>query len=40
MQVGKWEWPLCYGSRVEVLEPQELRERVADEHRRAAGIYE
>lgn len=32
-------WLLYYGSRVEVLEPQELRKRVAEEHRRAAGIY-
>lgn len=32
-------WILYYGSRVEVLAPQELRERVADEHRSAAAIY-
>lgn len=29
-------WLLYYGSRVQVLEPQWLRERVAEEHRRAA----
>ena len=33
-------WLLYYGSRVDVLEPPELRERVADEHRRAATIHE
>ncbi|MGC9083043.1 MAG: helix-turn-helix transcriptional regulator [Anaerolineae bacterium] len=33
-------WLLYYGSRVQVLEPAWLRERVAEEHRRAAGIYE
>lgn len=32
-------WLLYYGSRVEVLEPAWLRERVAEEHRRAAEIY-
>ncbi|MDY7078241.1 MAG: WYL domain-containing protein [Chloroflexota bacterium] len=32
-------WVLYYGSRVEVLEPPELRERVAEEHRRAAEVY-
>jgi predicted DNA-binding transcriptional regulator YafY len=31
-------WPLYYGSRVEELEPQELRERVVEEHRSAAGV--
>jgi predicted DNA-binding transcriptional regulator YafY len=30
-------WVLYYGSRVEVLEPDELRERVVEEHRRAAA---
>jgi len=33
-------WVLYYGSRVEVLEPVSLRERVAEEHRRAAEVYE
>ena len=33
-------WLLYYGSRVEVLEPQELRERVAEEHRKAAQAYD
>ena len=33
-------WLLYYGSRVEVLEPQELRERVVEEHGRAAGVYQ
>lgn len=32
-------WLLYYGSRVEVLEPASLRERVAEEHRRAAEMY-
>ena len=32
-------WLLYYGGRVEVLEPAELRERVAGEHRRAAALY-
>ena len=32
-------WLLYYGIRVEVLEPPSLRERVAEEHRRAAGVY-
>lgn len=32
-------WVLYYGSRVEVLEPAGLRERVAEEHRRAMGVY-
>jgi predicted DNA-binding transcriptional regulator YafY len=33
-------WLLYYGSRVEVLEPPGLRERVAEEHREAAEVYE
>jgi len=33
-------WLLYYGSRVEVLEPQELRERVEEEHRGAARVYQ
>lgn len=33
-------WLLYYGSRVQVLEPAWLRERVAEEHRRAAEVYE
>ena len=33
-------WVLYYGSRVEVLKPEELRERVRAEHRRAMEIYE
>lgn len=33
-------WLLYYGGRVEVLEPVWLRERVAEEHRRAAELYE
>jgi len=33
-------WLLYYGSRVEVLEPAHLRQRVAEEHRRAAEAYE
>jgi len=33
-------WLLYYGSRVEVLAPQDLRERVAEEHWRAAEAYE
>ena len=33
-------WLLYYGSRVQVLEPEWLREQVVEEHRRAAGIYE
>jgi predicted DNA-binding transcriptional regulator YafY len=33
-------WLLYYGSRVEVLKPGELREWVADEHRKAAEMYE
>lgn len=33
-------WLLYYGSRVEVLEPQDLRERVAEEHRVAATRYQ
>ncbi|GAB4559006.1 MAG: WYL domain-containing protein [Anaerolineae bacterium] len=33
-------WLLYYGRRVEVLEPPELRERVVEEHRRAAEMYE
>jgi len=33
-------WLLYYGSRVEVLEPPGLREQVAEEHRRAAAVYE
>ena len=32
-------WLLYYGSRVEVLEPPGLRERVAEEHRGAAEMY-
>lgn len=32
-------WVLYYGSRVEVLEPEELRERVVEEHRRAVETY-
>lgn len=32
-------WILYYGWRVEVVKPQELRGRVAEEHRRAAGRY-
>ena len=32
-------WLLYYGSGVEVLEPASLRERVAEEHRRAAEAY-
>ncbi len=32
-------WVLYYGGRVEVLEPPELRERVAEEHRRAVEVY-
>lgn len=32
-------WVLYYGSRVEVLEPPGLRERVVEEHRRAAEMY-
>lgn len=33
-------WVLYYGSRVEVLGPAELREQVAEEHRRAVQVYE
>jgi len=33
-------WLLYYGSRVEVLEPPELREWVVAEHRRAVEVYE
>ena len=33
-------WLLYYGARVQVLTPAWLRERVAEEHRRAAGGYE
>ncbi len=33
-------WLLYYGSRVQVMEPAWLRERVAEEHRRAAGVGE
>jgi len=33
-------WVLYYGSRVEVLEPEKLRERVVEEHRKAAEVYE
>lgn len=33
-------WILYYGPRVEVLKPQTLRDRVADEHRRAAQRYQ
>jgi predicted DNA-binding transcriptional regulator YafY len=33
-------WLLYYGRRVEVLEPPGLRERVVEEHRRAAEVYE
>jgi len=33
-------WILYYGSRVEVLEPKNFRERVAAEHRKAAGLYD
>ncbi|HOI96566.1 MAG TPA: WYL domain-containing protein [Syntrophobacter fumaroxidans] len=32
-------WVLYYGSRVEVVTPESLREIVAEEHRRAAGLY-
>jgi len=32
-------WVMYYGSRVEVLEPAELRARVAEEHGRAARRY-
>jgi predicted DNA-binding transcriptional regulator YafY len=32
-------WLLYYGSRVEVLEPANLRERVEEEHRRAVEMY-
>lgn len=32
-------WLLYYGSRVEVLEPEELRERVTEEHRKAVETY-
>ena len=32
-------WLLYYGSRVEVLEPMSLRDRVAEEHRRATEVY-
>jgi len=33
-------WLLYYGSRVEVLEPPDLRERVMEEHKRAVGVYQ
>jgi hypothetical protein len=33
-------WLLYYGARVQVLTPAWLRERVAEEHRRAAGVGE
>jgi len=33
-------WLLYYGGRVQVVEPAWLRERVAEEHRRAAGSGE
>ncbi len=33
-------WLLYYGDRVKVLEPMSLRERVAEEHRRAAEVNE
>jgi len=33
-------WLLYYGDRVRILEPAWLRERVAEEHRRAAGVGE
>lgn len=33
-------WVLYYGGRVEVLEPEELRERVVAEHRRAVEAHE
>ncbi len=32
-------WVLYYGSRVEVVIPVELRDRVAEEHQRAADRY-
>lgn len=32
-------WILYYGWRVEVVRPQELRGRVAEEHLRAAELY-
>lgn len=32
-------WILYYGSRVEVIRPAELRERVAEAHRQAAEVY-
>ncbi len=32
-------WVLYYGGRMEVLEPLELRERVAEEHERATEVY-
>ena len=32
-------WVLYYGDQVEVLEPPELRERVAEGHKRAAEVY-
>ena len=31
-------WLMYYGSKVEVLEPASLRERVAEEHRKAADL--
>ena len=33
-------WLLYYGSRVQVVKPTWLRERVAEEHRKAAGLCE
>jgi len=39
MQVGKWEWPLCYRSWVEVLSPEWLRREIAEEMRRVAEVY-
>ena len=40
MQVGEWGRVLYRGSRVEMLEPPGLRERVAEEYRGAAEVNE
>ncbi len=36
---GFWRWALQYGDALEVLEPESMRNRIADEAMRVAQIY-
>ncbi len=38
--MDKRSWVLHYSNRVEVLEPESLRERVVVEHEKASRVYE